>query len=170
MSKNFEARLSNIFDRCCLGRGSVTFHKVENKENENISSFFKEALSQSDRIDYSSIKNILNFAQTYYALGTFPNQSVINCIVAIVFKIPAFTPQLTTLFRYLPNDGWLYNSISHCLKNSPEIIINSLKRDDPIWNVFVDIFNKDFREKKQQIEKKYQDREKAFLVEVLILY
>ena len=172
-SREFFYNRLDFFERAAISRANTKFQKLTETGSQNISEFFISALSEAEKIDYASIKNILNFAQTYFAIGTFPSQSVLNIIVKIIFQFPVFTPQLTTLLRYLTDDGWLYNSLVHCLVHSPQIVLDSIERDDPIWFVFIEIFKKDFDSKKSELSQKgstFVNRNIPFIIDVFVLY
>ena len=159
----------NVFERSRLSKGELVFPKLSGKSFQNVSSFFINALSEVETIDISSIKNILNFAQTYFSLGIYPDQKIVSKIVSLIFKFPVFTPQFTTLYRYLPNDNWLYNSLVFSLTHHPDVIKASIQNDDPVWIGFLEKIRKDFESKKGELDKEYLDRD-IFLIEVFVFY
>lgn len=169
-SDSYRRRLSNIFDKTTMGNASHNFPKEIGNVPSNISDFFLQSLSDTDKIDSPSIKNTLNFVQTWYALGNNLNQDVINQIVYIVLEMPTFTPQFTILLKYFKNLGWLYNSLSYCLRHNPKLVKESISKDDPIWKIFLQYFVKDFNAKKKEAKKEYKERECSYLIEVFCYF
>lgn len=167
MNKN--ASRFTVFDKVCYQRAKETFPFQDgNMELEN-STYLASILDVHNEVDCSIISNAINLSHSWAILGEMLPQRVMNKVLLAAFYHPKLIPKLAEIAATCDGRSWIFHSILKIAKQNMELLMNSIREDNPVWTEFLlNEFADDFYDKSIYVEMPYDQRPFAFLIESIL--
>lgn len=173
---NFK-RMSNPYlqrlwflDKIGYDRAFVEFKHTAHLMDEDERAFLKSLMDSGLEYEPTSIKNALNFIDSFVDVGKYPDQAILTRCLFLSILDSQFVNKFALITTKINVKGWIFHALAKIISHRFEILTDSIKNDHPIWEYMIPELEHNAKSLEFDPKKRFCEREGSTLIEVFPLY
>lgn len=134
------------------------------------SAFLKSLMDYGLDYEPTSIKNALNFIDSFVDMGKYPPQTILTRCLFLSMLDQQFVNKFALITSKISVKGWIFHALAKIISHRFEILTKSIKEDQPVWNFLIPALYNQATNLNFDPKKRFCEREVSSLIEVFPLY